>query len=350
MMIPDCIDRKVCVTLEKEDLPFEKTYTLHGPIPLQFGQTSGHIKDGSLTITIEDLVKITGHINYLEIPSCDHLIGRDLSDVDCIATDWIGCLSHFTYIPNDRIYLHERFFKKKILFVTAFKNIQRGAWGRSTEEYFRWYEHLKKAVKPLVCFSDEIEGALPFEEHKTFLSLMHRDRECMESETYKNIMADRIHYPEHCRPEYTSVTHTKVNFVARAARMFPGYTHYVWIDFGYFRSEDEIPDQWLLAPLLGRRIHFALFHDLPFYTTPKEICQSGSNFIQGGLFIVPSELTDWLEIQYRRSLDVFYQAGFADDEQAIFLHVQTRFQNVFEFHKINEWFGIRKLYSLKTLS
>jgi hypothetical protein len=348
MTIPDCIDKKVCVTLDAEEYPFEKTYSLHGGFPVRLGQTSGQVTNGALTIAIEDLVKITGHINYLKTPSCEHLIGKDLSDVDCISTSSSGDIPHFTYIPTDKVYLHERFFEKKVLFVTAFKNIRRDTWGRPAEEYFSWYEHLKKAVKPLVCFSDEIEGALPFEEHKTFFSLIDRDRECMESETYKKLMADRIHYPEHCRPEYTSVTHTKVNFVARAARMFPEYTHYIWIDFGYFRSEEDIPDKWLLAPLLGKRIHFALFHELPFFTSPKEICQSGSNFIQGGMFIVPRELTDWIEIQYRRSLDTFYHAGFADDEQAIFLHVQTRFKDVFEFHKINEWFGIRKLYSLKT--
>jgi hypothetical protein len=352
MTIPDCIDKKVCVTLdaEEKEQPFEKTYSLHGGVPLRLGQTSGQIINGAMTIDIEDLVKITGHINYLKTLSCEYLIGKDLSGVDCIATSQAGDIPHFTYIPTDKVYLHERFFEKQVLFVTAFKNIRRdtwGPWGVPIEEYFARYEHLKKAVSPLVCFSDEVEGALPFEAHNTFFTLIERDRECMESETYKKHLNFRIENPEHCRPEYTSITHTKVNFIARAARMFPGYTHYIWIDFGYFRSADTIPDQWLLAPLLGKRIHFALFGELPFLASPKEICQSTSDFIQGGLFTVPRELTDWIEIQYRRSLDTFYHAGFADDEQAIFLHIQARFPKIFEFHKINEWFGIRKLYSLK---
>ena len=67
MTIPDCIDKKVCVTLEAEEYPFEKTYSLHGGFPLRLGQTSGQVIDGALTITVEDLVKITGRINYLKI-------------------------------------------------------------------------------------------------------------------------------------------------------------------------------------------------------------------------------------------------------------------------------------------
>ena len=202
MTIPDCIDKKVCVTLEAEEYPFEKTYSLHGGFPLRLGQTSGQVIDGALTITVEDLVKITGRINYLKIPSCEHLIGKDLSEVDCIATSPAGDIPHFTYIPTDKVYLHERFFEKKVLFVTAFKNIRRDTWGRPVEEYFAWYEHLKKAVSPLICFSDEVDGAFPFEENKTFFTLIDRDRECkvnhtrnvwLTEYTIRNILGQSIH-------------------------------------------------------------------------------------------------------------------------------------------------------------
>lgn len=345
-MIPDCIERKTYVCFDaEEDASFEKSYCFGWP--LCFGRVSGEVVENGMTISIENLLKLVGHINYIKVSSGEHLSGKDLSMIDCIQVPGIYSFPGFTYIPVDGVHLNNSFFEKNVLFVTAFKDIKRGDWGRPVTEYFSWYEHLKKAVSPLVCFSDHVEGAYPFEEGKTFFSLIDRDRECMESQNYKEAMAHRLSFPEHSRPEYTSMTHTKVNFVARAARMFPDYSHYIWIDFGYFRSEEDIPAKWLLAPLLGTRIHFALFDSLPFFNSPKEICQSGSNFIQGGMFIVPRDRTDWLELRYRCSLDAFFRDGFADDEQAIFLHIQSRFPKVFQFHKINEWFGIRKLYSLK---
>lgn len=344
-MIPDCIERKTYVSFTQEQAPFEKVYCFTWPLCL--GKTSGQIIENKMTIALEDILKLVGHINYLKVSSCEHLVGKDLSGIDCIETQENCFFPGFTHIPTDNVYLNNYFFEKKILFVTAFRDIRRGDWGRPSTQYFEWYEHLKKAVSPLICFSDEVEGAFPFKKDDTFFSFIERDRECMQSDYYKTCMKDRLNFPEHSRPEYTSMTHTKVNFVARAARMFPEYSHYIWIDFGYFRSDDDIPSKWLLAPLLGTRIHFALFDSLPFFNSPKEICQSGSNFIQGGMFIVPRDLTDWLELQYRRSLDAFFRDGFADDEQAIFLHIQTRFPHMFQFHKINEWFGIRKLYSLK---
>ena len=57
-------------------------------------------------------------------------------------------------------------------------------------------------------------------------------------------------------PEYNIVNHNKVIFLKRAKSLFPNYSHYSWIDFGFLREDKYIISNFNWKLLNNYKIEF----------------------------------------------------------------------------------------------
>lgn len=251
----------------------------------------------------------------------------------------------------------------RVLCVTAFRDIQRGAWDgchkewkRSNDEYIAWFANLMKCPIDLVCFCDEpiasqikektgFSNILPYAEDDTFFKYVSLEKKVMESAYYRRVLAHRIAHPEHSIPEYNIVQHNKTSFIRRASQLFPEYTHYAWIDFGYVREQNAIPSSVNWEKVATNHIHYAsfnLFANVNDISDPLSMCIHAPCTLQGSMFVLPKDLSYWYENAYMEVLMDYYTIGLTDDDQAIALQVLKKFPNKFVLHYIPEWFGIFK--------
>jgi len=75
----------------------------------------------------------------------------------------------------------------------------------------------------------------PLENVTTFYNkFLDIDKKIIESKIYKNkIPISRKKLPEH--------KYSKINFIFNAKRLYPNYTFYYWIDFGFITNKNNIP-------------------------------------------------------------------------------------------------------------
>ena len=257
-----------------------------------------------------------------------------------------------------------------VLCVTAFRDINRGSWRgrhaqwvRSVDEYISWFSNITKLQVDIVCFCDEpvacnirdqtgFANILPYDEQDTFFTHIEKERDIMSNDTYNSLLSHIINHPEHSIPEYNIVQHNKTSFIRRASDIFPDYTHYAWIDFGYIRDKVNIPPTIDWSPVATDRIHYATFHridDPSHIPDPLSNCIHAPAIIQGSMFILPRALAVWYEHAYTTILmEQFYNKGLTDDDQAVVLQVYKHHYDMFCMHVIPEWFGFFK-YVCKTI-
>lgn len=240
----------------------------------------------------------------------------------------------------------------KVLCVSAFRDIGRGGWNgrhaewkRTTNEYMEWFTNLTKAPIDLICFCDEpliqeMGKTFPYDESDTFFKFIEKEKEIMNNEYYKTSLGRRIRHPEHSIPEYNLVQHSKTSFIRRARTIFPEYTHYAWIDFGYIRESRDIPLEVVWDTVTTDKIHYASFPIPDVIPDPLSLCQIAPQVIQGSMFILPNELAEWYEKEYEAMLMEYHRLGLTDDDQALVLQIFKKFPEKFVLHQIHEWFGI----------
>jgi hypothetical protein len=181
-------------------------------------------------------------------------------------------------------------------FITAFFDIGRAKWvnnpfQRSNEKYI---EHFRRFLTlkyddPLIIFIDNsmlnpvtqlikeyrshyYTLIIPInerflEQHIWAWKQLEKETSIMNSEQYKQLIAHRIHHPEHHNPKYTLVNHAKIDFVVWALDMVKQkhqmlrmlgkqgsqvkngdgmknkeeFERYSWIDFGYLHQLHYLP-------------------------------------------------------------------------------------------------------------
>jgi hypothetical protein len=213
-----------------------------------------------------------------------------------------------------------------VLCVSAFKDINRGKWdgqwsewNRTNDQYIDWFNNIVKSPLNLVCFcendiAEKIKNKTGFTNcynyniEDTFFKYYENEKNIMNSDSYKNVVGSRYKHPEHSIPEYNLVQHSKTSFIRRASELFPNYTHYVWIDFGYLRSESDIQREINWEKINDNKIHYASFCDIfdNNIMSPKDMCKYAPESIQGSIIITPKNLTHWYEEQYSKILTEDY--------------------------------------------
>ncbi len=253
-----------------------------------------------------------------------------------------------------------------ILFISAFKDLGRGEWKgfeRSVDKYCGWFKNLIQNPIRVVLFAEEdirkklqdevgFRHSLPYEEEKTFLgSHLAKEREILQSAKHQNLILHRKDNPECWSAEYNLVNHNKVLFVQRAKALYPGYTHYAWIDFGYTRSEADVCEDFDWSSLTDLNTILYVSHreirPEDFTMTPLETCFYAPDPFQGSMFICPSNLVDWYAETYRKMLDTFHSQWLGDDDQALLYHIYKAHPHNFSFYTCRDWFKLLATYSCK---
>jgi hypothetical protein len=248
----------------------------------------------------------------------------------------------------------------KVLCITAFKDIQRGDWSgihsewkRTNDEYIDWFNNLVNSPIDMICFCDEpvaqrirdktgFTKIFPYDEKDTFFKYLEKEKEIMNSPYYKEVLKHRIKHPEHSIPAYNLVQHSKTSFIRRASQMFPDYTHYAWVDFGYIRDKNNIPKSINWSPVATTKIHYAAFHNIQsqHICDPLQMCIHAPSILQGSMFVLPKELASWYEKKYENIIFMYHNLCLADDDQAVALQVIKAYPDKFNLHILHEWFSI----------
>tara|TARA_Y100000996_G_scaffold371113_1_gene319165 strand:- start:5445 stop:6299 length:855 start_codon:yes stop_codon:yes gene_type:complete len=244
--------------------------------------------------------------------------------------------------------------KNDILFVTAFRDINRGNWKnipRGIESYCdAFYKYSSQMKYKIVVFiSDKIQNYLlnkyTFGNNVIFLNndcvntFYHKylslETEIIKSSRFQNLI------PHHKKkaipfiyPEYNVVNHSKINYVNEAKKRYPDYKFYSWIDFGIRLWEtsklynktiniDALPKKIMYQHIEGN-IPIRQRGILPVKeekTTPYAILASHVVHFAGSIFIIHNELVEVYEKLYENKLKEFHKLGIVDDDQKLLLQV-----------------------------
>ena len=229
---------------------------------------------------------------------------------------------------------------QQVLLVTAFRDINRGEWKASRRDrglYLEWFSMLAALHGlRLVCYcEEELRKELPpgpysirnYDIEDTFYKVYYeREKEIMEQPEFRKWIGRRVLNPEHWNPDYSMLTHCKANFVRRAAQQYPGYSHYIWIDFGAVRCPLHPDTVFDWSRLLDGKIHMQMFGPPESYPAdPRELCRQSPNALSASLFVIPADKALWYETVYEQELRRNHELNIADDEQNIMLRLVRRY-------------------------
>lgn len=231
---------------------------------------------------------------------------------------------------------------KKILFVTAFKELGRERWAhyaRRTDEYFDYFANLVQTLPhPLTVFIEDglraraqavIDAAaaadrVTVRDHgavDSFLTkYLERERAVMAAPEFRQLVAHRRDCPETHNPEYTLVNHSKINFVRAAQTAQPDFDFYAWVDFGMCRGASSAVPR-LDVGGLPDKITYNTIAVPETRLDELRLLDSGAVFLTGDSFIVPAARVAPFEAAWEAKLLSWQARGLADDDQALVLQL-----------------------------
>ena len=260
-------------------------------------------------------------------------------------------------------FLTEELKSKNILFITAFKDINRKEWklyNRTNQEYYECFFKLCQLIEfNLVVYlekniCEELKASYiftpniifkEFDEVNTFLKkYLEEDQRVMSSFIYKNkIPFDRKNHPEHLYSEYNLINHSKINFVRDAKETYPYYDFYSWIDFGYVKDQISIPYKANINPnkLPEKIIYQCLkYPDLNRKINPNSMLTSYDIYLTGSSFIVHKELVEILEQIWNDKIKEWHINYISDDDQNLVIQLYYDHPELFYLIQYHEWFSL----------
>jgi len=246
-----------------------------------------------------------------------------------------------------------------ILFVTAFKDINRKSWShytRTNEEYYKYFINLAKGIEYnlIVYVEDYVKKELllrsSFGSNVIFCNIndvftfmdkyLENDKIVMASNIYKNkIPNERKNNPEHIYSEYNLMNHNKINFISNAKVCYPDYSFYSWIDFGFVREEMSIPRNINISKLP----HKIIYHNIlvpSYYIDPNDILKTDNIYLTGSGYIIHSSLVKQFENLYDNKIKELHKNFISDDDQSVVLQIYFDNPNIFHLIQNNNWFSI----------
>ena len=249
-----------------------------------------------------------------------------------------------------------------IIFITAYKDIGRNTWGnynRSNAEYFNNFIFLCNNIKYtlLVYIENNIREQLLmeysfnldniiFKDYHSVSTYMDKylknDKIIMSSNIYKDkIPTHRKYNPEHLYSEYNLINHNKINFVSDVKKLYPNYAFYSWIDFGYVKNIESVPQNINIYNLPHKIIYQCI--NIPTnYIDPNEMLANDTIFISGSAFIIHRSLIKNFEIIYEQKINEWHQKYISDDDQNLVLQLYYEKPHIFHLIQDYAWFSLYK--------
>jgi hypothetical protein len=248
-----------------------------------------------------------------------------------------------------------------ILFITAFKDIGRSNWPthkRTNQDYLNYFMILANNINyNLVVylekeFLQEVKNRYNFKENIIFIELnevdtfynkyLEEERRVISDKKFQNkIPKERFRkHPETWSAKYTLINHSKINFVRHTKDIYPDYSFYSWIDFGYVRNLNRVPKN-LNLDNFPDRIIYQKFDNIP---EPRlnaiKMLTIDEAKIAGSAFVIPKTLINRFENLYENKIKLWHENYICDDDQSLVL--QLYYENKHLFHLITDkdWFSL----------
>jgi len=255
----------------------------------------------------------------------------------------------------------------KVCYVSAFYDIGRDNWqyfSRSTEQYIKAFRHYinmfsnnkdkdfemilfldKRHIDKVVLNPDTRIKIIGIDED--FMNTLHiwktlpREREIISSEYYKQLIPNKLCFPEHLIPEYTLINHSKIDFINYAINNLTDAEYLVWSDFGYFDNKEHlIPTKFLDVDKFDKeKITYTLINPLdemdkdPIYTL-----KIANEKIGGFFFFGNREKMKHYQALYHEILNDYQnKLGICDDDQALVLSCYYKKPELFSMVCLNGW-------------
>jgi hypothetical protein len=264
-----------------------------------------------------------------------------------------------------------------ITLVTLFYNIGRETWGlypRKVVEYLAAFETFLEYDYKMIIFVDyryfdelneKVKNSkfnnkmlIPINEQWLLDNLwswskLEREAEIMQSTKYKTLVSHRIdrNYPENVNPNYTILTHSKIDVVNYVIDNDLTDDEYLaWVDFGYFYN--KVNDEFLPKSTLDLnkfdldKVNLCLIN--PIEERDKDIIytlQYAPEKIGAYFFFANKSKFKEFQESCHRWLDTFQHLGIADDEQGIWIQCYFEDPELFKLHVFYKWHQALKVFS-----
>jgi len=247
-----------------------------------------------------------------------------------------------------------------IIFITAFKDIGRGLWvtnKRTNYDYYNYFLNLANNIKYklIVYLDNEVKTYLlskyTFNENIIFVETknvatfldkyLDEERRIISSQEFKKkIPKHRFRKkPETWSAKYTLINHSKINFVSNAKKNYPDYKFYSWIDFGYVREINSIPNN-ININNLEEKIIYQAFKIPQLRLNAIQMLHIDEPVIAGSAFIVANNLVEKFEHIYENKIKLWHQFYICDDDQSLVLQLYHENKELFYLIQDNNWFSL----------
>jgi hypothetical protein len=301
-----------------------------------------------------------------------------IEDIHVSYVDRLKQLGPVVYIHNGKdssdMFMAFRKPAQKILWITAFRDIKRETWPlaiRTIEEYFTYFGHLAEGMKgrDFICFIDEPYTervrkfgvkTLPYDIQDTYIPKHYaRHKELIDTQAFHHLLPEHLrNQAEYTIPDYALTLYSKQCFIRRASDLFPDYTHYAWIDFGYARTPEDAQFPKVCTQVPNDQIYISSFRRLDCDENNEPVLGDwGSDhvspydwnnwrlwmgapmwIIQGNLWFVPKKFTHWVEQEMDRSIERQHAEGLVVcHEEPLWLPIIHDFRSRFKIHTKTEW-------------
>ena len=180
---------------------------------------------------------------------------------------------------------------------------------------------------------------------------LETEKKIMHSEYFKAVIAERHVYPEHTYPEYTLINHCKIDLLCALIESKKiNYEYYCWVDFGFFKLKENIPEKLLdINKFDLERINYTLINPIDeldkniYYTLRRAPEKVGGYFFLGHR----NKLQEFQKI-YHEMLNYFQNIlNIVDDDQHLVLQCYFKNPSLFKMHYLGKWHSVLCEYQQK---
>jgi protein YibB len=248
----------------------------------------------------------------------------------------------------------------KISIVTAFFDIGRGEWTpdkglphylqRSTDVYIKRFSYLLNLDTDITVYTspDLVNTLTELSVGKLakttivgidlseFDSIKERIVDIQQNELFKNsISPNQLKNPEYWNSDYVLVTNLKAYFVDLSIKNGLSKNDMVaWIDFGYCRSEQNIPQsnswEYNFDPT---KLHLFAYKQYDGKNI-LEIIATNDVYILGAKVVAHKSMWSIMAQLMKSSQDKLFENNFVDDDQGLWLISSLMEPYLFELHTI----------------
>jgi protein YibB len=263
-----------------------------------------------------------------------------------------------------------------ITIVTAFFDIGRQDWAkrpntpawlaRSTEDYFTCFERMCRLENEIIVFTQS-RFAERIADARAKLGFSNETRIVCKDDLFEDHGADlrkitRVmnmpgflagvthpHCPEYWEPRYVLINYLKSFFACEAIAQSPVTSEFLaWVDFGYCREENVLPNPRKWDYPFSDKIHLFNIERLDSQNLVS-IIKTNKVYFTGGAIVAPRNQWADLKRLMQNAFDLLLSYDLMDDDQTLLLMAYRKAPSLFETHFVDAantgWFVLFKDYN-----